>query len=278
MIEAIKKRQSIRKYVKKKLSTNDESLVLKIMEQVTAKKGPFGNKINLKFYDSPYADKEKTKKISTKNFIVDPRAFVVGWCENDFENMVDFGYLFEELILELTSVNLGTVWLSGTLDRADFKCLIGEGEVIPGITPVGYGAEKTSLRDHLIQKIVKARTRLDFNEMFFDENLKPLNKDSEFGKCLELVRVGPSASNKQPWRVVVEGDKVHFYLKRTKGYGLRHPMDIQSLDIGIATYHFEAGLKEEKKKYQFNKCDHIEDERLGIYVLSIVIDKKSNVE
>lgn len=273
MIEAIEKRQSIRKYVKKKLSTNDESLVLKIMKQVIAKKGPFGNKIKLSFYDSPYVDKEKTKKISTKNFIVDPGAFVVGWCKNDFENMIDFGYLFEELILELTSINLGTVWLSGTLNRDDFKGLIADGEVIPGITPVGYGAEKTSLRDHLIQRIVKARTRLPFDELFFDDKLNPVSENHKYAKYLELVRVGPSASNKQPWRVVVDGNEVHFYLKRTKGYGIHHPMDIQALDIGIAIYHFAAGLKNDDKKYSYKKKGYKGDGSLGIYVLTINIDE-----
>ena len=60
-----------------------------------------------------------------------------------------------------------------------------------------------------------------------------------------MVRKGPSASNKQPWRVVKEGNLWHFYLQRTPGYRERMLVrlftvaDMQRLDMGIAMCHFE---------------------------------------
>jgi hypothetical protein len=66
-----------------------------------------------------------------------------------------------------------------------------------------------------------------------------------------MVRIGPSASNKQPWRVVKDDNAFHFYLQRTKGYrensltrflGLA---DLQRLDMGIAMCHFELTSREE---------------------------------
>jgi hypothetical protein len=60
-----------------------------------------------------------------------------------------------------------------------------------------------------------------------------------------MVRLGPSASNKQPWRIVRDGRLWHFYLLRTPRYianlgsKLGAIADIQRLDMGIAMCHFE---------------------------------------
>ena len=58
--------------------------------------------------------------------------------------------------------------------------------------------------------------------------------------------MAPSATNKQPWRIVRRGDDWHFYLFRTKGYGKGSPWfrllriaDLQRVDMGIAMCHFE---------------------------------------
>lgn len=66
-----------------------------------------------------------------------------------------------------------------------------------------------------------------------------------------MVRWGPSASNKQPWRIVHAGDAWHFYLQRTSGYGkdsllgkLIGVEDVQRIDMGIAMCHFELSAKE----------------------------------
>jgi hypothetical protein len=65
-----------------------------------------------------------------------------------------------------------------------------------------------------------------------------------------MVRIAPSASNKQPWRVVKDGQRWHFYMQRTPGYR-EDPLkiflglcDLQRLDLGIALCHFEFAAKE----------------------------------
>lgn len=69
----------------------------------------------------------------------------------------------------------------------------------------------------------------DHQEMFARYQKKPFFEDdfdhpldrSDAGaweKPLEMVRWAPSATNKQPWRVIVEGGRAHFFEKKTKGY------------------------------------------------------------
>ncbi len=57
-----------------------------------------------------------------------------------------------------------------------------------------------------------------------------------------MVRLAPSASNRQPWRIVTDPDQnlYHFFLQRAKSYQ-PHKMglaDLQRVDIGIAMCHF----------------------------------------
>ena len=65
-----------------------------------------------------------------------------------------------------------------------------------------------------------------------------------------MVRLGPSASNKQPWRIIKDGNAWHFYLQRTRGYGdgltfkLLRLADLQRVDMGIAMSHFELTATE----------------------------------
>lgn len=50
---------------------------------------------------------------------------------------------------------------------------------------------------------------------------------------LEMMRKAPSATNKQPWRAVVEDGCVHFFEQKTCGYA-KDGVDIQKADLGIA--------------------------------------------
>jgi len=60
-----------------------------------------------------------------------------------------------------------------------------------------------------------------------------------------MVRLAPSASNKQPWRILRQGNAWHLYLRRTPGYGgglvslFLARADLQRVDMGIAICHFE---------------------------------------
>ncbi len=59
-----------------------------------------------------------------------------------------------------------------------------------------------------------------------------------------MVRLAPSASNKQPWRIVIgaNGD-AHFFIRRTPNYSEgKLGYDIQRLDIGISIAHYEIAF------------------------------------
>ena len=58
------------------------------------------------------------------------------------------------------------------------------------------------------------------------------------------ARLGPSASNKQPWRVLLKDGALHFYEDKAPGYSDAFAFDIQRIDMGIAAAHADLALRE----------------------------------
>ena len=120
-----------------------------------------------------------------------------------------------------------------------------EGEVLPCVSPVGYPAAKRSIREMMMRKAIRADDRLPFEQLFYDgsfERSLSCQAAGNFADCLQMVRLAPSAGNKQPWRAVLQGQIVHFYeLKSMKDFPLG---DIQKVDMGIALSHFDLAAHE----------------------------------
>lgn len=159
-----------------------------------------------------------------------------------------FGYAFETLVLHAQSLGIGTVWIGGTMDRGAFEKAmeLAEDEVMPCVSPLGYPAEKMSVREKMMRAGIKADSRFPFEEIVFLNSFDtPLTSDAA-GKLflpIETVRLAPSAVNKQPWRIVVADDVVHFYLQRSKNFSGGR-IDMPKIDMGIALCHFALTAKE----------------------------------
>lgn len=249
MKDAMKKRISVRSYDKSPLSDEAINTVKRILNDVERKQGPFGHGVRF-FTKSNSVEGGKT--LGTYGFIKHAPYFIGGVIENTFKGMVDYGFLFEEVILRLTEEDLGTVWLGGTFkrDHFNFDAEVKEGEIIPAISPVGYSGEQ-SMREKILRGFTKAKSRKPFDELCFTPSLEPLPSNHVFREYLELMRLAPSASNKQPWRVVVEDNLLHLYLERTSGYAKHLPTDIQGLDMGIALFHLYQSIKEDGYSPEF---------------------------
>lgn len=192
--------------------------------------------------------------------IIGADTYIAGKYKKQKNAELSFGYAFEKFILYAASLGLETVWLAATIDRKAFEKAIQlkEDEVMPAVTPLGYAAEKRSIRESMMRKGMKSDSRVPFGKLFFRDNFQnPLN-ESDAGIWqlpLEMVRLAPSATNKQPWRAVVEKNRVHFYEKKTLGYDKEATGDIQKVDLGIALCHFEIAAEESGLKGKFIQSD-----------------------
>jgi len=213
-------------------------------------RGPFGNALRFGLIDLTEAERAELKSLGTYGVVKGASLFVAGAVRKGPRAMEDFGYGMEKNILFATALGLGTCWLGGTLNRAGFTRKIGLAaeELMPAVTPVGYPAQKRSLTDRAFRFMAKSDRRKPWQELFFDGRPgTPLARENAgaFGEALEAVRIGPSASNRQPWRVVREGASFHFFLQRTPGYDkMTGEVKLQEVDMGIALCHFELAAAE----------------------------------
>ena len=249
-MEIIKNRRSVRTFDGNKLRSEDVGAIIEFAKTTG---NPYNIPVKWCFLDA------KVNGLSTP-VIKGTDTFIAGKLNRCPHAEEAFGYSFEKIVLFAQSLGVGTTWIAGTMDRHSFEQAVElkPGEVMPCISPLGYPAAKMSIRETIMRKGVKADWRMDFSELFFDGSFdKPLTSENSgiLSEALEMVRWAPSAVNKQPWRVVVDGNKVHFYEKKAKGYVNPEGWDLQKVDLGIALCHFHCGLEDRQINAEFVIAD-----------------------
>ena len=234
----VRGRRSVRTFEERPVSQQDLNQLCALLAEAT---NPYGLPVEFKLLDG-------TRQKLSCPVVVGTDLYVGAKMKQVPHLNEAFGYSFELLVLYAQSLGLGTVWVGGTMDRTAFEKAmeLAEDEVMPCVTPLGYPAKKMSLRESMMRKGVKADERKTFEELFFNGSFDtPLPREKTGTLChpLEMVRLGPSAVNKQPWRVVLTDHAAHFYLKRSKGFHAG-TIDMQKIDMGIALCHFELAAKE----------------------------------
>ena len=240
----VKRRYSVRTYTNKPIP---QSVKEEIAAYTKTLSSPFPAKPTFTLVEADVA--ENGAKLGTYGMIKGASNFIVSQVKDEPYAVEALGYEFEQLFLFLTALNLGTCWLGGTFDRAEFAKVIHESNqmLIPAISPFGY-FEKKSLRESIVRGFVHADSRKPWNTMFFDGDFNtPLTQAAagSYAQLLEMVRLAPSASNKQPWRVVRHSGNYHFYEMKTPGYSDAFKFDMQGLDMGIAACHFQFSAQEQ---------------------------------
>lgn len=251
----IEKRQSCRSYTKDAISKEKRDAIEAYLSEEAH--GPFGSNSRFQLIAATDEERSSLKDLGTYGIFKNPTGFILGAVSESELHLEDFGYIMEKIILKATDLDLGTCWLGGTFSRSSFADRLGlkDDEIMPAVTATGNMAPKRTLRDGLSRRVAKSDHRREWETIFFDEEPgTPLQKEKsgDYGKVLEMLRIGPSASNKQPWRVIREKNNFHFYLKRNPKYTKQLEMvkaeDLPRVDMGIAFCHFElsaheAGLK-----------------------------------
>lgn len=230
----------------------------KILSYAAKLENPLGPHMNVKFIEKEASP--DGEKLGTYGVIKGAGLFLGTTIANEEGALEALGYEFEQLVLYITSLGLGTCWLGGTFNKGAFAeaMQVKEQELFPIISPVGYPAGKR-IYEKLFRKTLKADSRLPWEKIFFADGFhRPLSKEDagEYEFPLEMLRQAPSAANKQPWRVVFDGKAFHFYEKHSISEA--GPVDMQRIDVGIAICHFHLAAMEKNLCGRFEKAEPAE--------------------
>ncbi len=251
--EIIPNRFSCRAYLQAPIAPEAQAALVEIAAGI--QQGPLGTSLRFQLLAANGQDSQTLRGLGTYGFISNPAGFLAGGMGAGEKALEDFGYGMEELILHATDLELGTCWLGGSFTRSTFarRLALTRAERLPAVVSIGYISAAEEGGQAPMRHRIGGDNRLPWEALFFADDFgKPLSRTTAgaYAVPLEMLRLGPSASNKQPWRVIHADGAWHFYLQRTPGYpgGLAKTIlgvsDVQRLDLGIAMCHFEYAARE----------------------------------
>lgn len=252
--EAVTARYSVRTYDPREV---EGSILEKILAYADNLHNPLGPKIKVQLIKKDVA--ANGEKLGTYGVIQGAKLYL-GVSVPDVEYAAEaVGYDFEQLVLYATSLGLGTCWLGGTFNRSAFSSAMNmeEGEIFPILSSIGYPATRKSFTEQMMRFTVKASSRASWNELFYQDTFtKPLTQETtgEYQFPLEMLRLAPSAINKQPWRVVMSDNKIHFYEKHAISSEVGK-LDMHRIDVGIGICHFHLAALESGLTGHFERKD-----------------------
>jgi hypothetical protein len=241
--KTIQVRTSCRRYLRSPIGIEDRQKLAHMIHTQTA--APLGSHTRFLLTSAAEEDRHALKGLGTYGYILGATGFIIGAVETAPHDMEDYGYQMEAIILFATQLGLGTCWLGGTFTSSRFarKINLTDTETLPAATATGMISAKRHPLDYVRRQRNTLDRRFPWQELFFDTTFStPLLPEAAeaYARPLEMVRLAPSASNKQPWRIVKKNNHWHFYLTRTPNYppAFLKLADLQRVDIGIAMCHF----------------------------------------
>jgi nitroreductase len=248
-MDAIRRRISIRTYNGRPLEPSEAARLRAFFPEAIP--GPFGGRPRFVLLEGAKA-KAGLGRLGTYGQIRNAPAFIVGAIERAPHALEDFAYALEGIILRATELGLGSCWLGGLFGRSAISRTLGaaETELIPACSPVGHPAERVGLQDKAIRLGAGSRKRKDPSDLFFEDRgygaWVPLRLEDPLAELFEAVRIGPSASNKQPWRIRFDraGNRLHLFLQEDRIFNsAMGEIKLQNLDMGIAMRHIEVASR-----------------------------------
>lgn len=252
LYEAISVRKSIRNFEKRKI---EEGWIEKLKR--------FAKELQLVFLDVPhqmvfhYAKEDSLVKKG--KFCVDAPYYISILSEDSKEGQINAGFLAEQIVLFLTCHGIATCY-QGTLHFFDKKGDAGLKELL--VMAVGYPGCYLYREENGAKRIPLAK-QCHFKE----EAGKPIMT------ILKAANLAPSALNRQPWRFVVYGNRIHIMTRAdnffSKWFGIRN-----FVDTGIALAHMAIAADELWLDVEWKVLENIQNRKLGrnCYTITMIIE------
>ena len=235
MANFLKTRKSVRDFKNKKIMPDKLDQVRKILQGIVDEES-VKEQILFKLYENGeyiYYNLEGVAGYSGV-MIESPHYISIDLKNENEKTLIYEGYYAEKLITELNELGIETCWISlNDIDEIVKQRTFGEStNNVKYILAIGY----SKARNPFLQEPFSERLGLE--DLVYDRNLeKHLDIDElekkGLGDIFFYIRFAPSAKNLQPWRFIIEDNRVELYIKFEQGD--QPPF----VDAGIIMYYFE---------------------------------------
>ena len=212
MLDAIRNRHSVRKYLDKPICASEKEVLESLIDQINHQSG-----LNIQlFLNEP---KAFGSIIATYGLLRNVRNYIaiVG---KDIQGVDEAaGYYGEQIVLKAQVMGLNTCWVAGTYKKSAVPCLMKDDERLICVIAIGYGASQGKPHRSRPEKDLYHCSRASVPEWF--------------RRGLDAAMMAPTAVNQQKFRLtLLENDKVK--AEATGGF-------YSNIDLGIVKCHFEIG-------------------------------------
>lgn len=214
LMEAIRKRHSVRSYNEKALDGNVKETLLSYIEQCNKESGLHMQLVanEPKAFDGFMAHYGKFSGV--RNYIA-----LIGKKDDKLEEKC--GYYGEKVVLKAQQLGLNTCWVAITYSKIKTAFQVENGEKLCLVIAIGYGT--TNGTEHKIKQPEAVMTA--------DGPIPEW-----FQKGIAVALLAPTAMNQQKFHFTLKGDSV--IAKAGMGFYTK-------IDLGIAKCHFEIGAGKE---------------------------------
>lgn len=248
IMEVIRNRVSVRSYADDPV---EDSIRRELDHDLgSVGSGPFGTRPRFQMVDFKPLGHKPNLRLGTYGFIKGANLFILGAVKDEAGALEDLGFCLEKIILKATWLRLGTCWL-GAFQSGAFAAHmnLADHEQLSAITPDGYPAKDIPAPERLVHFSAGSKKRKPWAKLFFEADGKTSLSEKEareYRDPLEAVRMGPSAANRQPWRLIREDrHSFHLYLNENKIFNRAiGKVRLQNIDCGIAMCHFDLVARE----------------------------------
>ncbi len=246
----LKSRRSTREFKKKKIDSDVLDKVIEILKDLE-RENP-SDDIRFKLYEYGENIYNGLKGLAGYSgvMIESPHYITLDIKNKSDKNTIYSAYYMEKLVTLLTGLDIASCWVSVyNVDRDRRKAIFGD-----SITEVNFvlaiGYKKRG--NPFIQEPFSERIGVE--EIVYTEKLgnkidMEYLEDRGLADVFFYLRFAPSIKNKQPWRFILTGDKVHLLVKFEEGEN--PPL----IDAGIAMYYFEKLMELQGTKNQWKLLD-----------------------
>ncbi|WP_406241663.1 nitroreductase family protein [Tissierella carlieri] len=235
MTNFLKKRKSVREFKNKKINSDILDEIKLYLDSLEREYGTG----NLKFKLYEYGEKlyEGLRGIGGYSgvMIESPHYIGLELIDDKDRNTIYGSYYMEKLITKLNTMGLDTCWVSvGNVDKDTKKDIFGDmaGE-INYILAIGYGKARNPFINDSFSDRIGVEEIVFTDKIGNHANVDDL-ENRGLGDLFYYIRFAPSTLNKQPWRFLLERDKVTLLIKYNKGE------EPNLIDAGIVMYYFES--------------------------------------
>ena len=217
LLEAIKSRHSVRRYIHKPLSQE-------IIDTLQAKVDECNRLGKLHIQLVTNETKAFTGLFAYGKFAGVENYFVmIGKKEDDLDERV--GYYGEQLVILAQQLGLNTCWAGLSYRKVEGAYSIDGDEKIACMIALGYGENQGTT--HKIKSIKQVSNASDDTPSWFKDGV-------------EAALLAPTAVNQQKFSFEYVGVKNNCHqIRAKKGFSM---IGYTKMDLGIAKYHFEIGV------------------------------------